>query len=276
MSVTEPEPTQPPRFRSGGFGSAPATSFASGTAATSATTSVPTQGWGASSSAPSTSSSRQLPRPSPRARGRFQPARPVAARPAQRPDVNQPAPVRGERSRPYPRRRGGRQPRSEPRPHPLVNRHPWASLVRLRRLRLAELSSDQVTSDLPADQYRQIPVAGYLSIKFCRSLFPRVAPRNGVVHGTISCVELPSLEDAVLFREAAERLIQDSIAGSLDPLPRPPAEALSPKDRRGVAEHGSMGSRRHEQSGTPTGGDNGRCDLGELVSKERFALLCGV
>ncbi|WKY13459.1 hypothetical protein Q1695_004358 [Nippostrongylus brasiliensis] len=47
-------------------------------------------------------------------------------------------------------------------------------------------------------------------------------------------------------------------------------------DRRGVAEHGSMGSRRHEQSVTPTGGDNGRCDLGELVSKERFAFLCGV
>ncbi|WKX97482.1 hypothetical protein Q1695_013277 [Nippostrongylus brasiliensis] len=190
---------------------------------------IPTQGWGASSSAPSTSSSRQLPRPSPSARGRFQPARRVAARPAPRPEPNQPAPVRGERSRPYPRRRGGRQPRSEPRPHPLVDRHPWASLVRLRRLRLAELSPDQVTSDLPADQYRQIPVAGYLSLKFCRSLFPRVAPRNGVVHGTISCVELPSLEDAVLFREAAERLIQDSIAGSLDPLPRPPAEALSPK-----------------------------------------------
>ncbi|WKY03153.1 hypothetical protein Q1695_016449 [Nippostrongylus brasiliensis] len=47
-------------------------------------------------------------------------------------------------------------------------------------------------------------------------------------------------------------------------------------DRRGVAKHGSKGSRRHEQSVTPTGGDNERCDLGELVSKERFAFLCGV
>ncbi|WKY00943.1 hypothetical protein Q1695_015167 [Nippostrongylus brasiliensis] len=47
-------------------------------------------------------------------------------------------------------------------------------------------------------------------------------------------------------------------------------------DRRGVAEHGSMGSRRHEQAVTPTGGDNERRDLGELVSKERFAFLCGV
>ncbi|WKY03354.1 hypothetical protein Q1695_004807 [Nippostrongylus brasiliensis] len=46
--------------------------------------------------------------------------------------------------------------------------------------------------------------------------------------------------------------------------------------RRGVAKHGSKGSWRHEQAVTPTGGDNERCDLGELVSKERFAFLYGV
>ncbi|WKY14528.1 hypothetical protein Q1695_000228 [Nippostrongylus brasiliensis] len=45
-------------------------------------------------------------------------------------------------------------------------------------------------------------------------------------------------------------------------------------DRRGVAKHGSKGSWRLEQAVTPTGGDNERCDLGELVSKERFAFLC--
>ncbi|WKY04698.1 hypothetical protein Q1695_005592 [Nippostrongylus brasiliensis] len=48
------------------------------------------------------------------------------------------------------------------------------------------------------------------------------------------------------------------------------------RNRRGVAKHGSKGSWRHEQAVTPTGGDNERCDLGELVSKERFAFLCGV
>uniref|UniRef100_A0A0N4YGS5 AAA_12 domain-containing protein n=1 Tax=Nippostrongylus brasiliensis TaxID=27835 RepID=A0A0N4YGS5_NIPBR len=102
-------------------------------------------------------------------------------------------------------------------------------LVRPRSLRLQDLQPEQVTADLPDDLYRQIPLSGYLSAKFCRSLFPRETLPNGVVPENISCIELPSLEDAVLFREAADTLIQSAFEGALQPLPRPPRDKLSPK-----------------------------------------------
>ncbi|VDL68055.1 unnamed protein product [Nippostrongylus brasiliensis] len=107
--------------------------------------------------------------------------------------------------------------------------HPWAHLVRPRNLRLQDLQPEQITADLPDELYRQIPLSGYLSAKFCRSLFPRETLSNGVVPENLSCIEIPSLEDAVLFREAADTLIQSAFEGALQPLPRPPRDKLSPK-----------------------------------------------
>ncbi|VDO91203.1 unnamed protein product [Heligmosomoides polygyrus] len=89
--------------------------------------------------------------------------------------------------------------------------------------------ASQVTNELPEQKYRQVSNAGYLSRKFCRSLISVVTPRNGRVRGSIPFLELPSLEDAIVFRSDAERVIQDVLNGDAGQVPQPPPEAIAPK-----------------------------------------------
>ncbi|KAK6019513.1 hypothetical protein OSTOST_14851 [Ostertagia ostertagi] len=106
--------------------------------------------------------------------------------------------------------------------HYLIDRHPWAEYVKPRQLRMHEIASQQVTNELSEDIYRPVPTPGYLKLKFVRSLFPRVTPINGLVTASLPFLELPSLEDAVVFRGNADNIIQAALRGHVQPEPQPP------------------------------------------------------
>ncbi|KAK6028645.1 hypothetical protein OSTOST_05270 [Ostertagia ostertagi] len=113
--------------------------------------------------------------------------------------------------------------------HYLIDRHPWAQYVKPRQLRLHELAAQQVTNVLPEDVYRFVPPAGYLSLKFVRSLFPRVTPPDGLVATEIPFLELPSLEDAIVFRGNSADIIQEALRGAVQPARQPPDGLQTPK-----------------------------------------------
>ncbi|KAK5972130.1 hypothetical protein GCK32_006622, partial [Trichostrongylus colubriformis] len=113
--------------------------------------------------------------------------------------------------------------------HYLIDRHPWAQYVKPRQLRLHELAVEQVSNEFSDEVYRPVPPAGYLSLKFVRSLFPRITPSDGLVKSTIPFLELPSLEDAIIFRSNSADVIQQALQGSFQPARQPPEGLQAPK-----------------------------------------------
>ncbi|WKY15250.1 hypothetical protein Q1695_000604 [Nippostrongylus brasiliensis] len=94
----------------------------------------------------------------------------------------------------------------------------------------SDLQSDQISNSLPPEAYRLIPKAGYLSIKFCRSLFPNTNVRRGSVASTIPFFELPSLNDALCFRSASEELLSRALRGELQPEPLLAQHDITPRN----------------------------------------------
>ncbi|KAK5975590.1 hypothetical protein GCK32_003143, partial [Trichostrongylus colubriformis] len=217
-SPMETEGSPPPRFRAGGFGEP-------------SSTADPPLGTASAPSHPFTSGFVEPPRGAA--------SRPPALRGASGTRGRNPFPprrgssnTRGARSRPP---RGSRSQQSavvateqqkqqdikkdlpERTPpdfwHYLIDRHPWAQYVKPRQLRLHELAAQQVTNDFSDQVYRHVPKPGYLSLKFARSLFPQVTPPDGLVTATIPFLELPSLEDAVVFRSNTANIIQQALDG---------------------------------------------------------------
>ncbi|EYB94997.1 hypothetical protein Y032_0165g50 [Ancylostoma ceylanicum] len=90
--------------------------------------------------------------------------------------------------------------------------HPWAHLVKPRRLRFEDLTDDQVDSTLSLDIYGHVPRDGYLSEKFARTLFPLVTGCD-VMLEKFPVVELQTLRDAVDFRKRSQKVIDDLLEG---------------------------------------------------------------
>ncbi|KAK5980254.1 hypothetical protein GCK32_000946 [Trichostrongylus colubriformis] len=111
--------------------------------------------------------------------------------------------------------------------HYSIDSHPWARYVNPRPVRMLRDRTPRVISELDRDSYRQLPDSGYMSLGFNRSLFPQVTLREDRPPAEITFIELPHLEDAVLFREQSKRVIDDLLAGTyqdvevaeMDPTP---------------------------------------------------------
>ncbi|RCN36062.1 hypothetical protein ANCCAN_18071 [Ancylostoma caninum] len=93
-----------------------------------------------------------------------------------------------------------------------VINHPWAHLVKPRRLHFQDLTDDQVDSTLPLDIYGHVPRDGYVSEKFARTLFPRMTSCD-VRLEKLPVVELQTLRDAVSFREHSQKVMDDLLDG---------------------------------------------------------------
>ncbi|RCN28088.1 hypothetical protein ANCCAN_26175 [Ancylostoma caninum] len=93
-----------------------------------------------------------------------------------------------------------------------VINHPWAHLVKPRRLHFEDLTDDQVDSTLPLDIYGHVPRDGYVSEKFARTLFPRMTSCD-VMLEKLPVVELQTLRDAVIFREHSQKVMDDLLDG---------------------------------------------------------------
>ncbi|KAK5964984.1 hypothetical protein GCK32_019208, partial [Trichostrongylus colubriformis] len=111
--------------------------------------------------------------------------------------------------------------------HYSIDSHPWARYVNPRPVRMLRDRTPRVISELDRDSYRQLPDSGYMSLGFNRSLFPQTTLREDRPPAEITFIELPHLEDAVLFREQSKRVIDDLLAGTyqdvevaeMDPTP---------------------------------------------------------
>ncbi|KAL6737936.1 hypothetical protein Aduo_011538 [Ancylostoma duodenale] len=114
--------------------------------------------------------------------------------------------------------------------HPRIALHPWAHLVRPRPLRRDLITPAQISNQLPLELYKQLPNVGYLSLRFVRSLFPRMPPNARIIRAPIPFMELPNLEDAIAFRRDSQLVIQRTLAHMVDPVPQ--NRTMAPKNVR--------------------------------------------
>lgn len=49
---------------------------------------------------------------------------------------------------------------------------------------------------------------------------------NSRIRGSTPFLEFPSLEDAIVFRSDADRIMQGALNGDIEPVPQPPPEAM--------------------------------------------------
>ncbi|VDK66908.1 unnamed protein product, partial [Cylicostephanus goldi] len=97
--------------------------------------------------------------------------------------------------------------------HYLTGLHPWANLIVPRSTRILRDPDLQAGIVLDNDVYRQLPVSGYLSHRFSKSLFPQVPIQADRPPETIPFIELQHIEDAIFFRQRTSRLITQVLAG---------------------------------------------------------------
>ncbi|CAJ0589338.1 unnamed protein product [Cylicocyclus nassatus] len=104
--------------------------------------------------------------------------------------------------------------------HYLMDMHPWARHVKPRPLRREDLTEAQISNVLPEDTYRQVPHLGYMSSSFVRSLFPRVPPDMKQVSTMLPFIEFSTLEDAIIFRDKSQRMLEITLRGDAQPVPQ--------------------------------------------------------
>ncbi|CAJ0591160.1 unnamed protein product [Cylicocyclus nassatus] len=114
--------------------------------------------------------------------------------------------------------------------HYLVNHHPWARHVRPRQIRRDEIAEQQISNDLPVDVYRHVPHLGYAAIRFVHSLFPRTPPNLKTVRAPLAFIEFSNLEDAVIFRDKAQRVLEATLRGDGELVQQ--ERTMAPKDVR--------------------------------------------
>uniref|UniRef100_A0A7I4XWY3 RNA-directed DNA polymerase n=1 Tax=Haemonchus contortus TaxID=6289 RepID=A0A7I4XWY3_HAECO len=82
----------------------------------------------------------------------------------------------------------------------LLSLHPWSRFVDLRPRSMVTYGHNRVTNELPVSTYRHLPDAGYMSLKFVRSLFPNFVLRRQPYPDPIPFIELQHLEDSIDIR----------------------------------------------------------------------------
>ncbi|KAL6739265.1 hypothetical protein Aduo_012739 [Ancylostoma duodenale] len=113
--------------------------------------------------------------------------------------------------------------------HHLIGLHPWARYVRPRPLNRHALSPRQITNNILVDTYKHLPNLAYMSTKFVRSLFPRIPPDARTIRTMLPFIELPTLEDAIRFREDSQE-VAVTLAREVAPVPL--ERNMAPKGQR--------------------------------------------
>lgn len=98
--------------------------------------------------------------------------------------------------------------------HYLIDRHPWAKFVNPRPRELLNKDFAPISRHLCTDTYRHLPDPGYMSMKFVRSLFPKLSLRPYRPPLDIPFIELQHLEDTIGFRERSETIITELLGGT--------------------------------------------------------------
>ncbi|KAK6020038.1 hypothetical protein OSTOST_14314, partial [Ostertagia ostertagi] len=93
--------------------------------------------------------------------------------------------------------------------HYLIHRHPWARFVNPRPIRMVRDNPPQVHNNLNTEGYRHLPDCGYMSLRFNKSLFPRVVFNEKKPPTSVPFLELQHLEDTVAFRSRSERVLEE-------------------------------------------------------------------
>lgn len=71
-----------------------------------------------------------------------------------------------------------------------------------------------MTSYVPLDKYRSVPISGYQSFRFFKSLFPLYIKGMPSADSKIPVMKLQCLESTVAFREASQTLLNSVLNGS--------------------------------------------------------------
>ncbi|VDO27154.1 unnamed protein product, partial [Heligmosomoides polygyrus] len=100
--------------------------------------------------------------------------------------------------------------------HHLINSHPWGYYVNPRPISLLREDAIPVTTQLSTEVYKHLPDAGYMRLKFAKSLFPQVPLRVDRPPARIPFIEHQHLEDTVAFRERSQRIIDALMAGTYE------------------------------------------------------------
>ncbi|KAK6745163.1 hypothetical protein RB195_011715 [Necator americanus] len=90
--------------------------------------------------------------------------------------------------------------------------HPWAHLVRPRRLCFERFTDDNVDSTLSLDIYKHVPADGYFNENFSHTLFPQLSVTSSIPE-RLPFIELQTFDDAVNFRRHSAEIIDNLILG---------------------------------------------------------------